>query len=99
MWTWEEALPSGLSDLALPFLRVTNPGLLKEVKDSEPSFTAAADGAVWVVGGSKDCIFYHRAVKLPPCNTLPVQGKRMAFFKLCGRKLLKYKVFNSPISP
>lgn len=30
---------------------MTNPDLLKEVKDSEPSFTAAADGAVWVVCG------------------------------------------------
>lgn len=34
-----------------PFPRVTNPDLLKEVKDSEPSFTAAASGAVWVVCG------------------------------------------------
>lgn len=38
-------------------------------------------------------------MKLPLCNVVPVQGKRMAAFKLHGRKLLKYRGFSSPVSP
>lgn len=38
----------GTQTWLFPFLRVTNPDLLKEVKDSEPSFRAATDGAAQV---------------------------------------------------
>lgn len=51
------------------------------------------------VGESKGCIFHHSAVKFPPWNALPVQGKTVASFKLYGIKLLKYRLFSLPVSP